>query len=440
METANAPVADLAGVDPEDFPRRPTILARTAVAGACLVLAFVPLLVWHAQVLWDRPHFQFFPLLLPAAVFLAWPRGRRLGSLSPGDSERGTKLLWAGSWTLLAVAVFISSPWLAAVAALFTLTALAYSLGGMALCRALLPGGLLLWLAIPLPLGFDEGLIHALQDATTRCSSRVLDVFGLYHLRAGNTIEVGGESLLVDEACGGIQSFYAMLASLLFFVLWSRCAFLPGLFLLVCGLGWALAANLLRVLAVIVLTAYWGWDATTGWRHEMISWLSYSLCLLLTWNTRHLILFLLPKRLAARWFGAGEEPARSSPDSPDHPGVPQLPEWQHTALAGRAITAAYGTLAVWQFLLLAATPAIAPASVHAVSGPISEQLSHLGEETLPARLGPGSDSGSTSWCAVGRTNGAGTRIAGTIARRTSRPWRVSIAPSRVGMSCPCATS
>jgi len=357
--------------------------------GACLVLAFLPLLGWHAQVLWDRAHFQFFPLLLPAATFLGWLRLRNLGPLFPGNPWR-SKVLWTGSWGLLAVAVLISSPWLAAVAALCTLATLAYTLGGLTLTRALLPAWLLLWLAIPLPLGFDERLIHLLQDGTTRFSSRVLDVFGLYHLRAGNTIEVGGEALLVDEACGGIQSFYAMLACLLFYVLWSRCAFWPGLILLLFGLGWALFANLLRVVAVIVLTTRCGWDATTGWRHEILGWLSFALCLLLTWNTRHLFLFLIPRRLAARWFPADAEAAlASSPGAARSPGLPRFPEWRNTVLAGWPILAAYGTLAVWQLMLLAATPLLAPAATpQQVSWAIREQLSHLGEETLPAKQGP----------------------------------------------------
>ena len=221
---------------------------------------------------------------------------------------------------------------------------------------------------------------------TTRCSSRLLDLFGLYHLRAGNTIEVGGESLLVDEACGGIQSFYTMLACILFVILWTRCRFSPGLILLLAGLFWAIVANVVRVVAVIVLTTACGWDATTGWRHEVLSWLSFALCLFLTWNTRQLLLFLIPRSLAAHWeLGTrnGECGANnhSVPHSPFR--IPSL-----EGLTGWPILVGYGTLAGWQWALLAATPVLAPAETLRMPWTDRQQLAQMGEETLPAHLGP----------------------------------------------------
>jgi exosortase len=277
---------------------------------------------------------------------------------------------------LLAVAVLLSSPWLGAVTTLLTLLALAYTWGGPILLRALLPVGLLLCLAVPPPLGLDRRLIVELQSGTTRACSRALDVLGVHHVRAGNTIEAAGRSLLIDESCAGAQSFYALLACALFFILWTRCGWLHGLLLLAAGVFCALAANLLRVVALVVLPLHWHVDVSSGWRHEALGILSFAVCLLLVWSTHHLLLFVTPGRRRR----AGQTDAGSAPAAPD-PGPTQLPDWRLTPLAGWVVPLAYGVLAVVQL------PSWVPFLGLGDGPPSAWRLTHVSEDTLPARLG-----------------------------------------------------
>jgi hypothetical protein len=79
--------------------------------------------------LWERPHYQFFPLVPLGAAALAWGNARRLGSLEPG-SRRGVALLVTGSWMVLALSCFLISPWLGSVAALAMLAAVIHAVGG----------------------------------------------------------------------------------------------------------------------------------------------------------------------------------------------------------------------------------------------------------------------------------------------------------------------
>jgi exosortase len=374
-----APPEDAPGlVAPGGVSRRPAFPWRAAVVGACLALAYLPLLAWHAQVLWDRPHYQFVPLLVPGAAVLAWLRVRHLGPLAPGPRRRSAALL-AASVSLLAVAALVGSPWLGMVAALLNLLGLAYTLGGRALLRAVLPACLFLGLAVPPPLGLDLRLIVELQGALARVCSRVLDVFGVYHVRAGNVIEAGGRSWLVDEACAGAQSFYSLLACALFFVLWTRCSWLHGLFLLAGGLACALAANLLRVVALVVLPVRWHLDVSAGWRHEALGVLSFGVCLLLVWSTHHLLLFLTPGR--RRRAHQADPAAPGSPAPTAGPGPTRLPDWRRTALGGWAVPLAYGALAVVQL------PSLGPILGLGNAPAPAERLTDLGEDALPARHG-----------------------------------------------------
>src|ERR1700722_14483881 len=68
-----------------------------------LGVAHLPLLAQHAQQIWLRPHYRFFPLVLLGSAVLAFLRLRDLGPLSPGRPTISLALL-ALSWSLLAVA------------------------------------------------------------------------------------------------------------------------------------------------------------------------------------------------------------------------------------------------------------------------------------------------------------------------------------------------
>src|SRR5436190_15061750 len=82
---------------------------------------FVPLLAAFFVNLWQRPHYQFFPLVLAGAGFLAWtkevPR-----PFEPGRPSTG-KILWIVSLGMLIGATLLWSPWIGSLAAVTGLVA-----------------------------------------------------------------------------------------------------------------------------------------------------------------------------------------------------------------------------------------------------------------------------------------------------------------------------
>ena len=100
----------------------------------CLAAAELPLLAAHVRQIWLRPHYQFAPLLLVGAAFLAW---RRLREPAPSlrTSQCGGAALAVLSWVLLAAGVVLNSSWLGAVSFLILLAAVLVGLGGWGLLR-----------------------------------------------------------------------------------------------------------------------------------------------------------------------------------------------------------------------------------------------------------------------------------------------------------------
>jgi exosortase len=288
----------------------PATLARhlagllALLATVALVAAHLPLLVAHGRQIWLRPHYRFFPLVLVGAGVLAYTRLRRDGlPLKPGSAWlAGPALLLA--WLLLATAEVLYSSWLGSVAVLATLAALGYALGGAPLVRRLWPAWLLLWLAVPPPLELDRDLILWLQGWTTRWSSAVLDTLRVFHLMAGNVVEVDGRQLLVEGACSGVNSLFSVLACALFLMLLAQRPPLRALLLLAAAVGWVLVANVARVVGVAWLASSAGIDVSAGWRHEAFGLALFAAAVALIVSTDQLLSFLLTAGSTAR-FAAG---------------------------------------------------------------------------------------------------------------------------------------
>lgn len=258
---------------------------------AVIAAAFAPIVVLFGLGLWTRPHYQFFPLLVPGAALLARRSFRGLGPLEPGSAW----LAWsaaAASWLLLAAGVATVTPWFAAIGALAALLGAAYALGGGRLARAALPAWGLLWLAIPLPRRYDSAMIAGLQDLVSRWSGTALDALGVYHVMDGNVVEVGGRELLVDQACSGIYSLSTLLAGTLFYAAWVRASPIRAVALAAASVFWVLFGNVLRIVAVVVLSTRWGVEAASGWRHEVLGLAAFGLMLALVLSTDRLLAFL----------------------------------------------------------------------------------------------------------------------------------------------------
>lgn len=265
----------------------------TILGLALIVAAYTPLLISHGMVLWSKPHYQFFPLVIIGSGLLVWNSRQRLGSLQPG---KYTLLSYLGAFMsigLLALGTLINSPLLGTVAFLIGMLAFLYSWGGWVLLTRMMPAWIFLWLAVPPPRNLDQVLISSLQTITARWSSKFLDLFGIVHSMSGNVVDVPGRRLMVEEACSGINSLFAILTCSLFFVFWSRRGVIHSILLLAAGLGWVLVGNIARVLVIALAFTRRGLDLTEGWSHDALGFVIFVVMVGLVWSTDRMLLFFL---------------------------------------------------------------------------------------------------------------------------------------------------
>lgn len=262
------------------------------IALALLALAYGPLLYTHGTILWAKPHYEFFPLVLAGSAILAWSASKRLGALQPGKYRW---LVWLGAgFCLLTLAwgALIDAPLFGVTSFLVGILVFLYSFGGWTLLKAMLPAWIFLWIAVPPPRNLDISLILWLQSSTSSWSSYFLDLFGILHRMQGNVVEVPKKMLMVEQACSGINSLFAILTCSLFFVFWSKRGIIHAIFLLAAGVGWVLVGNLARVIIIAVAWDRRGIDLATGWKHEALGFAIFAVLLVLVWSTDRLLMFV----------------------------------------------------------------------------------------------------------------------------------------------------
>jgi len=278
--------------DEETLACNPVASRMTASHGFLLALGYAPLLTLFFINLWGRPHYQFFPLALIGAAFLAWTRlGEAHRPFDPGR-PLVTALLLGASFFCLAAATMYWSPWLGSVAALIGLVGAVWWVGGRPLLNAMAPALVSLLVLIPPPLSADTRLIQHLRVMAVNWSSRLLDMLGVTHALSGNVIELPGQKLLVDEACSGINSVLITLAGCLFYGLWRRRSMLHILFCLGSTLSFVLLGNLARITLGAWLKFRFGLDMLSGRAHELTGLILFVGYLIMILSMDQLLVYL----------------------------------------------------------------------------------------------------------------------------------------------------
>ncbi|MDB4614415.1 exosortase U [bacterium] len=258
-----------------------------------VLLAHVPLCGVYCSWLWMFDHYRFFPLLFAVVGVLVWRR-------SDGSLTDCGRLRSQISWTLLtlsliclAVATAAVSPWISWLAFVLACGSFLIRLTDQQTGGSLLYLWIPIWLTLRLPLNHDLDAIHWLQSFTSIVSGRFLDACGCVHLMSGNVLELPGRTLLVEEACSGVQSLFTMLFLAAIFSAIERRGLLRTFGLLVAAVFWTLFLNVVRVFTIAMALTKFNIDLSSGWMHECLGFGVLILSFLMLLSTDRLLFFFL---------------------------------------------------------------------------------------------------------------------------------------------------
>jgi exosortase len=259
---------------------------------AVILLSHLPLLLVHFRRLFLYEHYHFFPFVIAAFAYFTWQRWPARDSCNSIGTPKLESALVIAGFAFLAASTLAWSSWLTAVGAILTIGATLLHFGGRRAMPQLLSAWLLLWFMIPIPFRWDVRLIFELQTVASTAASYVLDFLGVNHLLAGHVLEIPHQQFLVEEACSGIHSLFALLAfGAILMVIWRR-PWLHSALLLVSAAFWATSINVIRVVSVVAAFDWTGTNLSAGWKHELLGLALFGLAIVMLLSTDRLLLFL----------------------------------------------------------------------------------------------------------------------------------------------------
>ena len=245
------------------------------VAFAPLILAvvgfvalYLPSYLAAAQGLWQTDDFGHAPIILAVVVWLFWQIRKEI-QVAPDQPLHslgwlllilGILLYGIGRVFSISSAEFMSQPLV--VAALILL------LKGPAALRVAWFAVLYLMFMVPLPATLVDAVTGPLKQWIS-----VIVVDGLYAVgypisRTGVSVTVGQYQLLIADACSGLNSMFSLAAlGTLFMYIMARRNWLHNGIVLAAVLPIAFCANIVRVIALVLVTYHFGDEAGQGFLH-----------------------------------------------------------------------------------------------------------------------------------------------------------------------------
>ncbi len=250
---------------------------------AGLLALYLPTFVSLARDAWLQPDHWHEPVILGVCLYLLWTR--RAWWLHAVPAAAGSARAWwlVGTGLLLYVLGRSQGVVSLEMASLIPVLAglLWWRRGPGALRAVAFPIGFLAF-AVPLPFFFIDWLSGGLKATVSQIVSDLLYGAGYPVAHQGVVLTVGPYQLLVADACSGMNSLYSLAAlGVLYLHLRGELGFARRALLLAALAPIAVAANVFRVLTLVLLTFYFGESAAQGAMHVVLGLGAFAVALLL---------------------------------------------------------------------------------------------------------------------------------------------------------------
>lgn len=268
-----------------------TQVLRHPLLALALLATVLPTLYAVASESWTTEAGVHGPLVLATAIWLVWRNWAEIrAEARPGSLGAAVAVL------LLASAIYLFGRafnflMLEMAALLLALLAIAYSFVGYQVLLKLWFPIFYLGFLIPLPGWLLDSMTQPLKILVSDIVTWLLSGVGYPIVQMGATLYIAQYQLLVEDACAGLNSIISLTAVGLFYIyLMHNASWRYSVLLLFFLLPIAIAANVIRVIILVLLTYYAGNEVAQGYLHDTAG--------LVTFVSALLLFFLLDQLLA----------------------------------------------------------------------------------------------------------------------------------------------
>ena len=282
--------------------RRPLPSVGILVLGLVALAVVAPTMYRLGTQVWSKEFGAHGPIVLATGAWLIW---RRFPSMTAEGTSGNALVTFAIAAVSLAVYVFGRAYDLLSLEAGglygFGLAVLYDRFGLRTMFRNWFPI-FYLGLLLPVPGWMLDEFTAPLKLLVTTLSAGIVLPFGIPLVQEGVTMTVGPYQLLVEDACSGLNSLIGLIAITMFYIYLLRDAgWRYSLFLVMLIIPVAIAANVIRIVVLILLTYFFGDAVGQGFLHITAGLFLFALSLLL--------MFMIDSVVSRFWPGAKETAA-----------------------------------------------------------------------------------------------------------------------------------
>ena len=259
----------------------PLLVWLPIIAG--LLALYVPSLVDLFRTIWSTDEQKHGPIVLAVACWLAYRKWPQMWSLSEGKPTS------AAGWPIVIFGLLLyivgrsqdillfeigSAIWLLAAILLIT--------RGIAALKAQWFALFFMLFMIPLPSPVVDAVTMPMKMAVSQVAEQVLYGAGYPIARSGVILQIGQYKLLVADACAGLHTLFTLEAmGLLYLNLVRHESLLRNVTLAILIVPISFAANVIRVMALTLITYHFGDAVGQGFLHGFAGILLFLTALLL---------------------------------------------------------------------------------------------------------------------------------------------------------------
>jgi exosortase len=276
-------ISETAAAVPVAADVRPGIMSawqRVTLALAAIELAvlFAPTVAWlferWTRSVWDNAHGLLIP---PVAGYFAYQELKRLRHV-PSRSSGWGFLFLAPALALHALDAGMHTQLLSAISLVLALPGLSLLLFGVQRTKAIAFPLVFMGFALPLPLALTEGVVWQLRLIATAGAERLVPMLGIPVFVEGTTLHMAQGALQIADACSGFSTLYAAV-SVAFLMAYMTPVTWRRVLLLTVAAPLAIAANLLRVVVLVVLVVWQGQEILETFVHPLSGMMTFALAL-----------------------------------------------------------------------------------------------------------------------------------------------------------------
>jgi exosortase B len=253
------------------------------LAGAGLVGLYLPSLVDLFRSIWGSSEQAHGPIVLGVALWLLYRQWPRMQSVAAESSPSDL------GWPVLAFGLLLYVVGRSQGVMLFEIGSLIWVLVGIGLLFAGRRAVLSQWFPLffmlfmlPLPSPVVDALTMPMKMAVSHVADQILFAAGYPIARVGVILHIRQYQMLVADACAGLHTLFTLEAmGLLYLNLVRHDSLLRNVSLALLIVPISFTANVIRVIALVLVTYYLGDDAGQGFLHGLAAVVLFLSALLL---------------------------------------------------------------------------------------------------------------------------------------------------------------